>query len=83
MSTPFLMGFAEALVARLLEERELEVKPGKGEAVAAFLARGLAESREGESLISLTSRVLVKCDDVEELWADNDRLKEIVQDLKR
>ncbi len=83
MSTPFLLGFAEALVARLLKEREIEVRPGSGEAVAAFLARGLAEASEGKSLISLTSQVLLQCDDVEELWADDERLKEIVQDLKR
>lgn len=82
MSTPFLVNFASALVARLVETRQLEVVEGSEAAVAEFVAAQLFAARQGSQLIATTSKALVASPHVEELWADDDELKQLVQELK-
>ena len=81
MSTTFLMGYSTALVHALLEDELLEVTEGAEPSVVAFVAGYLAEHRDGQSLISLTARALLACGEVDELYADNERLKEVVDGL--
>jgi len=82
LSTPFLLAFSEALVARLLEEGEIELVKGREMRVVEWLAGRLNTAKHGQTLISLTGDALIQCDDVIELWADNARIKELVEDLR-
>jgi hypothetical protein len=81
MSTPFLTAYATALVLALLERELLEVAEGRAEAVVRFLAEDLHVRGRGGSLISSTSRALLACPDVLELYADDEELKALVESL--
>jgi hypothetical protein len=83
MSTPFLEGFAHALVDALERDGLLEVRPGRSGAVAAHLAATLGASDQPRSLVSLTARALLDCPDVDELYADDEALKRTMEDLGR
>lgn len=80
MSTPFLQRFASSLVATLLDQELIELGPAGPQPVAVYLAAQLAGVQMG-SLISVVSRTLVACPDVEELWADDEQLKALVEDM--
>lgn len=81
MSTPFLTNFSAAVVRQLVQRGLLEVAPGREEAVVAHLAAELFAAREGSQLIHTTARALLSAPDVEELYADDAELIELVQDL--
>lgn len=81
MSTPFLTGYSNALVVCLLREGLVEVRPGSEGQVVAFVATYLHEKARGGSIISSTSAALLACPDVEELYADDDQLKDVVDGL--
>lgn len=81
MSTPFLYRFSAALVSRLVVTQRLEVSPGAEDQVARFVAGVLGGAGEGASLISTLSGALLGCPQVEELYADEEELKELVSDL--
>lgn len=83
MSTPFLMAFAHAVVLRLLAAEVLVVAPGDEERVMLFVANYLGTEAQGGSLISGLERALLACPEVDELFADLERLKELVDDLAR
>lgn len=81
VSTPFLYRFSLIVVGRLVERRRLEVVAGHEEHVVRFVADALTEAREGSSLLSTLTRALLSSPDVEELYADEDELKELINDL--
>ena len=81
MSTPFMMRFAESVVDRLIAEKLAEIAPGGRAAVVTFVAGFLATSAQGGSLISGLEQALLRCPEVLELYADVDRLKQLVDDL--
>ena len=82
MSTPFLMSFSMALVARLERERLLELALGQRERVVIYVANYLDTIARGGSLLSNVEAALLACPEVEELYADIDELKRIVEDLE-
>ncbi|MCB9663177.1 MAG: hypothetical protein H6732_03620 [Alphaproteobacteria bacterium] len=82
MSTPFLQAFTTAVLTRLLEEELVELRPGEEQGVVHHVAAALARVETG-SLISSLSAALLSADGVEELWADNDELKRVVDELGR
>jgi hypothetical protein len=82
MSTPFLERFAHALVERLLAEGLLEIREGAEHLVGVALAAHLGGVGEGGQLLTEVDRGLIACADVEELYADLEQLKELVQDLR-
>ena len=81
MSTPFLLTYASALVSSLLEKGLIELRAGHEPRVVEFLAEYLHVRARGGSLISSTGRALEICPDVEELYADDAELKEVVDSL--
>lgn len=81
MTTPFMMRFAESVVDRLVAENLAELAPGGRAAAVTFVAGFLATSAQGGSLISGLEHALLACPDVLELYADLDRLKQLVDDL--
>lgn len=81
MSTTFLTGFSRAIVARLVDEACLEIAAGREEQVIAFLAAWLHREAQGGSLITGLVAGLTACPDVRELYADDDELKALVEDL--
>lgn len=81
MSTPFLTGFANALVVTLLERDLLEVQAEQGGRVVRYLADHLGTHARGGSLLSNVEAALLSCPEVEELYADIDSLKVVVEDL--
>ena len=82
MSTTFLTDFPIALVARLLASDLLEVSQGRELQTAQFLARFLRDNGKGSSLLSTVEKALLKCNDVEEFYADQETLKGIIETLK-
>lgn len=75
-----LHGFAHALVARLVEARLLEVRVGGETEVVAHVAERLAAVETG-SLVSEIVRALTTCDAVDELYADDRGLMDVISDL--
>lgn len=71
MATPFLHAFAFGLVTRLVKSEELLIEEGSLNTVVAMLATDLSKAREGRSLISTVSASLIRCPQVEDLFADN------------
>ena len=82
MSTPFLSDFSLALVASLVGRDLLEVTKGNERRVVAYLATFLHEKGKGNSLLSTIEKALLTCDEVEEFYADQETLKELVETLK-
>jgi hypothetical protein len=81
MSTPFLLGFAQALVHVLVARSWIEVSPGSGEAVVRYLAEWLETQGKGRSLVSTTMKGLFSCPDVIEVYLDDDVLKDVIDHL--
>ena len=82
MSTPFLSQFSFALVSTLLAKELLEVVSGREKYVVRYLATYLHEQGKGNSLLSTVEKAFIRCEDVEEYYADQDTLKGIVETLK-
>ena len=82
MSTPFLVGFAQAVVTTLLAEKLLDVEPGGEVRVVLFVANHLGTVAQGGSLLSALEKALLTCPEVRELYADLDTLKVVVEGLK-
>lgn len=82
MSTSFLNQFSHALVARLVAGELLEVAGGRERQTARFLAKFLHENGKGNSLLSTVEKALIRCEDVEEFYADQETLKRVVETLK-
>lgn len=68
------------LVERLLELDAIEIQPNSLERVAQVLAHDLARVQHG-SLVSSTSKSLLSCEEVDELYLDDDALKRVIDDL--
>ncbi|MEZ4318260.1 MAG: hypothetical protein R3F61_12190 [Myxococcota bacterium] len=81
MSSPFLVAFVEAVVGRLLDRGDLEIADGETDAVVHAVAARLGTAGQGESLVSTLSKALLACEAVEELYADDMDLKELITDL--
>lgn len=82
MSTPFLVGFAEALISALLAERLVDLEPGGEVRAVLFVANWLGTVGQGTSLLSSVEKALLQCPEVHELYADLDTLKVVVEGLK-
>ncbi|MEO0602685.1 MAG: hypothetical protein AAF211_14680, partial [Myxococcota bacterium] len=70
------------VVDALLTNQRLELRPGRADEVAQFVAERLEGAREGSSLLSSLEAALLACADVEELYADLDELKDLVEGLR-
>jgi hypothetical protein len=81
MSTPFLAGFAEAVVKRLVAEQGIEIAPGADDRVIWFVANWLDTRARGGSVLSSLEAALLACPEVTEVYADLDHLKAVVDDL--
>lgn len=84
MTTPFLAGFAEAVVDRLLDAKLLELSPDHDARTRAilFVANWLGTRGEGASLVSSLEAGLLACAEVSELYVDVERLKGVIDDLR-
>ena len=82
MTVSFLQGYARVLVHELIQRELLEVVPGRHEAVVVFVAEYMAEHGQNRSAISLTGQALLACPDVDELYADDEALKDAVDALR-
>lgn len=82
MATAFLLGFSGAVVDRLLAQEQLQLAQGATSSeVSAWVAEFLGTRDQGASLISSLARAFVACPGVEELYADDDDLRELVNDV--
>jgi hypothetical protein len=77
----FLLAFSHELVWRLLAEELLLVREGTTDRVIWRLSEHLAAQKQGASLISSVSAGLLAIPEVEELFADDDELRDLVTDL--
>jgi hypothetical protein len=82
MSTRFLTAFAEALVAALVAEELVALAPGATPASAAAELAGFLGTRTfGAQLVPSVVAGLVAAPAVEELYADDDRVRELIEAL--
>ena len=81
MSTPFLTAFALGITTRLVRAEQLIIQDGHFDDVVTFLAADLAKPKEGRSLISTVSAALIRCEYVEDLFADDQAIKAEVDDM--
>lgn len=82
MPTAFLLGFSRSVVGQLVASGELTLAGGAVEDdVAGFVAEDLGGRELGSSLISSLTSALVACPAVDELFADDERLREVVNDV--
>ncbi len=82
MSTPFLMGFTQALVPRLVADGLVAIAPSDVERVQIYLANYLGQVARGGSLLSSVDAALLACPEVEEVFFDLETLKDVVEDLR-
>lgn len=80
LSTPFLLGFSAALVDALVRKEALVVHDR--EVAVEHLAAALGKARPHESVVGLVERALLASSGVDELFADTDEVKAVIEDLK-
>ncbi|MBA2321507.1 MAG: hypothetical protein H0V89_10150 [Deltaproteobacteria bacterium] len=76
-----MLAFSHELVRRLLDTKRLEIRPGTTERVIWLLSQHLLTQKRGASLISALSAALLSFPEVEELYADDEELRDLVTDL--
>ena len=81
MGSPFLLAFSDAVITALLQRKQLELNTDDPRALIREVAEALSGAKQGSSLISTLSKALISSPDVEELWADDETLKELITDL--
>ena len=62
----------------LVAEDGIEIDPGREADVVRYCSEMLARAGMGAQLIDTLSKALLQCEWVEELYADNERLKELI-----
>ena len=77
----FFKRFVEQVLTALLKTGEIEVEGGQEGRVCEEVSAAMARLGEGNSAISSLSKCLLANDAVIELYADDERLKELVGDL--
>lgn len=80
MTSALLYRFAETLVHRLIEQELLEIEEGRTEDVVERLTEHLGRVKHS-SLISAITAGLVDDDDVVDLYADDDQIKAIIEQM--
>ena len=79
MSTPFLTAFAKHVVRTLVEREQLALRRGASvETVANEVAATLADPKEFAQLVPSLSRALIDAEGVDELFADDEELRDAV-----
>ena len=82
MVSKFLLGFSESFVGRLLADGRLQLVPGaETPEVVTFVAEQLADQEPGQSLIAALAGALEACPAVEEIFADDEELREAANDV--
>jgi hypothetical protein len=81
MSTPFLLQYAGRLLRALQARGLIDVTVGMEEQIILFVANKLNMPGRTGSLISETSKALIACPFVEELYADDLEIKDLVEEL--
>lgn len=75
-----LQNFSYHVVRALTSRGLLEITPGSEQQVVTHIAESLSKVRHG-SLVSSLSKALLDADGVLELWADDDEIKAVIDDL--
>lgn len=81
MSSTFFTGFAHMVLVRLLARGLIEIRAGREVQTAEFVGQALATAGDYRSLISSLSQAFVVCPEVEELYATDDELRELINDI--
>ena len=82
MTSSFLLNFSSKLITRLDDEGHVQLSAPREE-VIQFVAGHLGGLSEGRSLISELVNALLSCPGIEELYADDETLKQCLEDLHR
>ena len=81
MSSPFLRRFVEQVLNGLEARDGIEVAAGRQHELVVEVSGALANAGEGKQLVASLSRALLSSELVEELYLDDDELKELIGDL--
>ena len=77
----FLHAFAHRIVLELVAAGRLAVAPEDVPSVIEQLKERLTVQRDGQSLINAVSTALLDIPEVDELYADDEELRERINDL--
>lgn len=77
----FLHAFAHRIVLELVAAGRLAVAPEDVPSVIEQLTERLTVQKEGQSLINAVSTALLAIPEVDELYADDEELRERINDL--
>lgn len=81
MSSPFLRRFVEQVLNSLEARDGIEIAPGRRVELVVEVSGALGTAGEGKQLVASLSRALLASELVEELYLDDDELKELIGDL--
>ena len=81
MSAQFLEAFVSRVLHDLVRSDRIEIKPDSHDKIVKEVAAVLGKSGTGSSLISTFVAALIENAHVEELYAENDEIKELIVDL--
>lgn len=76
--SPLLLHTVDQVLTGLLAGDEIEIESGREAEIIRFCGLQLAEAGMGAQLVDTLSKALLRCDHVEELYADNARIKELI-----
>jgi hypothetical protein len=81
LTSSFLLNFSTKLITRLDEQGHIQLSASRDE-VIQHVAGHLGGLSQGRSLISELVNALLVCPGIEELFADDDTLKQCLEDLQ-
>ena len=81
-ASPLLQSTVRHVVAKLVTEKGLEIRPGSVEAVITFCIERLSEPKPGAQLVSTIVEALLASPDVTELYASNEDIKVYITDSR-
>ena len=81
MSAQFLEAFVSRVLHDLVRSDRIEIMPNSHDKIVKEVGAVLGKSGTGSSLISTFVTALISNPNVEELYAENDEIKEMIVDL--
>ena len=80
-TSPLVVFVLERVLSTLRETGELDVDASRHAELVEYCAVELSKAGLGDQLVDCLVRALVGCDFVRELYADNERIKDLITEV--
>ena len=80
-TSPLVVFVLDRVLATLREAGELDVDASRHSELVEYCAVELSKAEMGAQLVDSLVRALVDCDFVQELYADNERIKQLITEV--